>query len=90
LYWYISQGKPVICWVTISMMDTYVAKTWIAEDTGENVEFFLNEHSTVLVGYDTNERTVTLNDPWRGIITYSMDLFEKRYNQLGKQAIIIY
>lgn len=89
LYQYVSQGQPVICWVTIGMMNTYMAKTWIAEDTGEKVEFWLNEHTTVLVGYDTVKKTVTVNDPWKGIVTYSMELFEKRYNQLGKQAIII-
>jgi len=89
LYCYVSLGQPVICWATINMTNTYVAKTWIAEDTGETVEFYLNEHATVLVGYDTVKKTVTLNDPWRGIVTYSMELFEKRYKQLGQQAIII-
>ncbi len=89
LYRHVADGNPVICWTTIAMLDTYVSYTWIAEDTGESVDFYINEHATVLAGYDMNKKTVTLNDPWKGKITYSMDLFEKRYSQLGKQAVLI-
>lgn len=89
LYTYVSQGNPVVCWATIAMIDTHIAATWAAIDTGETMNFMANEHCTVLVGYDTNLNTITLNDPWKGIVTYSMSLFERRYRQLGNQAIII-
>lgn len=89
LYKYVSQGVPVICWATIGMMETQVSATWTAVDTGETVNFMENEHCTVLVGYNTNNSTVTVNDPWSGIVTYSMSVFELRYHQLGSQAIII-
>lgn len=89
LYKYVSQGIPVICWATIDMLDTQVSATWTAADTGETINFMENEHCTVLVGYNTDNDTVTLNDPWSGIITYSMSVFELRYHQLGNQAIIL-
>ena len=89
LYQYVANGVPVICWVTIAMLDTRISATWTAKDTGRKVNFMENEHCTVLVGYDTAKGTVTLNDPWKGMITYSMPLFEKRYHQLGNQAVII-
>ncbi|MDD3693209.1 MAG: C39 family peptidase [Oscillospiraceae bacterium] len=89
LYNYVANGKPVICWVTIALTDTYISNTWIAKDTGETINFYINEHCTVLVGYNSHKGTVTLNDPWKGIVTYPMSLFEKRYMQLGSQAILI-
>ena len=89
LYKYVSQGIPVICWATIDMMETQVSATWTAVDTRETVNFMKNEHCTVLVGYNTNNSTVTVNDPWSGIVTYSMSVFELRYHQLGSQAVII-
>ncbi len=89
LYAHVSQGTPVLCWATIGMLNTRVSATWKAADTGETVKFMLNEHCAVLVGYDTKKKTVTLNDPWKGIVTYSMALFETRYRQLGKQAVMI-
>lgn len=89
LYRYVSQNTPVICWATIGMIDTQVSATWAAADTGETVNFMENEHCTVLVGYNTDDETVTLNDPWSGIVTFPMSLFEKRYHQLGNQAVIL-
>ena len=89
LYNYVANDKPVICWVTIALIDTYISNTWIAQDTGETINFYINEHCTVLVGYDSHKETVTLNDPWKGIVTYPMSLFEKRYIQLGSQAVLI-
>ncbi len=89
LYQHVSQGVPVICWATIDMMDTRVSATWTAADTGETVNFMENEHCAVLVGYNTNNDTVTLNDPWSGTVTYPMSVFELRYHQLGSQAIIL-
>jgi uncharacterized protein YvpB len=89
LYWYVSQDIPVMCWVTIGMIETKVSAVWTAEDTGETVNFMENEHCTVLVGYDSNKGTVMLNDPWNGNVTYPMSLFEEKYHALGNQAVII-
>ncbi|WBY63792.1 C39 family peptidase [Thermocaproicibacter melissae] len=89
LYWYVSQNVPVMCWVTIGMVKPKVGAVWTAKDTGEKMQFMENEHCTVLVGYNSTKGTVMLNDPWKGKVTYSMSLFEKRYRELGKQAVII-
>ena len=89
LYRYVAKGIPVICWTTIAMLDTRVSATWTAKDTGQKVNFMINEHCTVLAGYDTEKDTVVLNDPWKGIVVYSMKLFEKRYRQMGSQAVIL-
>lgn len=87
---YIDYGIPVLVWASIDMLETYTnfANTWIIEDTGESFTWLSNEHCLVLVGYD--DFNYYFNDPMRGkAYSYSKDICEQRYKELGMQSIII-
>ena len=32
---------------------------------------------------------VQVNDPQEGVLTYDVSVFEERYNEMGKQAVVI-
>lgn len=84
---YVSRNMPVITWVTISMMDTYPSAKWRLED-GTDFTWPANEHCMLLIGYDGE--SCYFNDPYVGkTVKYSKELAEKRYNELGKQAVVI-
>lgn len=88
LYEYVYNGTPVILWATICMLPPYSTYVW--DYNGEPVYFISQEHCMTLIGYDKAESTVTIADPWYGYeVKYSMSLFEQRYEQLGKMAIVI-
>ncbi len=92
-YWYnyVNNGRPVIIWATDSMKKTVVADTWQTKD-GKTIEWLHNEHCLVLVGYDTVKKTVAVCDPIsRSVIptVYKASLFEKRYNEQGRRAVLI-
>ena len=84
---YISNGMPVITWVTISMLDTYPAEKWKLEN-GKDFYWPANEHCMLLIGYDSE--SCYFNDPYVGkTVKYPKALAESRYNKLGKQAVVI-
>lgn len=92
-YWYnyVNNGRPVIVWATDSMKKTVVADTWQTKD-GKTIEWLHNEHCLVLVGYDTVKKTVAVCDPIsRSVVPtiYKASLFEKRYNEQGRRAVLI-
>ena len=63
--------------------------SWVDESTGNTVSWFGNEHCLLLTGYNTEENLVYVNDPLRGQISYDMKTFEKRFNELDRNAVII-
>ena len=86
---YILDGYPVMVWETINMSETYISKTWNIDN--EEVPWHANEHCMVLIGFNNNNHTYLMADPLKnGITEYDMDIVEQRYNQLGKQAVVIY
>lgn len=89
LYDYVAAGTPVLCWATDGMIEPEYYETWYDYETGEKLDWYLNEHCVVLAGFDMKAGTVTLNDPMKGIIDYNIDRFETRYAQMYSQAIII-
>jgi uncharacterized protein YvpB len=89
LYGYLADGVPVLCWATDGMIEPEYYESWYDNATGEKLDWYLNEHCFVLVGFDMEKNIVTLNDPMKGIIDYNMDKFEKRYEQMYSQAIIL-
>lgn len=88
LYTYIDEGKPVIVWITICMLEPYESFVW---NLGNKPVYFMSqEHCSTLIGYDKAKNTVSIADVYKGYTReYSMDLFELRYNQMGNMAIII-
>lgn len=90
LYSAVKYGYPVIVWGSVDMgeiIENYVS--WTDEPTGELISWFGNEHCLLLTGYDTKENLVYVNDPLRGQISYDRKIFEKRFNELDRNAVII-
>lgn len=89
LYDYLAAGTPVLCWATDGMIEPEYYETWYANETGEQLDWYLNEHCFVLAGFNMDADIVTLNDPMKGIIDYNINKFETRYDQMYRQAIVI-
>lgn len=89
LYDYLAAGTPVLCWATDGMIEPEYYETWYDYDTGEQLDWYLNEHCFVLAGFNMSGDLVTLNDPMKGIIDYNINRFETRYEQMYRQAIVI-
>lgn len=89
LYDYLAEGIPVICWATDGMIEPEYYETWYDNATGEQLDWYLNEHCFVLAGFNMSGNLVTLNDPMKGIIDYNINRFETRYEQMYRQAIVI-
>lgn len=89
LYSYVKQDIPVLVWATDGMIEPEYYETWYDIDTGEQLDWYLNEHCAVLAGFDIDNNTVTLNDPMKGIKDYNIDRFETRFQQMHSQAIVI-
>ena len=89
LYDYLAAGTPVLCWATDGMIEPEYYETWYDNATGEQLDWYLNEHCFVLAGFNMSGDLVTLNDPMKGIIDYNINKFETRYDQMYRQAIVI-
>lgn len=89
MYEYLIAGTPVLCWATDGMIEPEYYETWYDNLTGEQLDWYLNEHCFVLAGFDIKNNTVTLNDPMKGIIDYNIDKFEVRFKQMNRQAVVI-
>lgn len=86
---YIDFGEPVIIWGSINMGDTKIIKNaWTIKDTNKNFDWIANEHCLVLVGYD--DENYYFNDPLKNAaVPYKKETAEKRYKELGSQAVTI-
>lgn len=69
------------------IIDGYV--TWTDEATGNTVSWFGGEHCLLLTGFDKKERLVYVNDPLRRQVTYDMELFEERFEEMNRNAVLI-
>lgn len=86
LYEFVSKDKPVVVWVTISMLDRTTPEGWYTED-GDYVDWSVNDHGAVLIGYSGD--TVTIADPISGIVEYSRTQFENVFNSRSRQCVIL-
>lgn len=86
---YLDRQIPVLIWATIDMKETYVSASWIDEKDGSTVQWLVNEHCLVLVGYD--DEAYYCNDPYKnnGVMRYSRELLESRFKSMGSQALAI-
>ena len=83
---YINDGYPVMFWGTMYMKQGYYSTKWTIDN--ETVQWYARLHCMVLIGY--TEDTYIIADPLQGIVEYDKTLVEQRYDELGKQAIVIY
>ena len=86
LYHLVSQGTPVVVWVTIGMKDLKESAGWYTED-GRFMEWHRNDHGAVLIGYGKN--TVTIADPISGYVEYSREQFEKIFELQGNRCLVL-
>lgn len=83
---YVNDGYPVIIWATMNMEEGYYSTKWNL-DNGE-FQWYAKEHCLALVGY-TKEGYI-FADPLVGLTIYDKEVVEWRYDELGKQAVVIY
>ena len=93
---YVAQGQPIMVWATINMSPSFKTTTWRVNYTDENAKYKLGsyytwtagEHCLLLTGYDKDY--YYFNDPWTNARTrYSKSLVNTRYNELGKQVVVM-
>lgn len=89
LYSYLDMNYPVIVWATGNLSATKVGPSWIDRETGKTITWVGNEHCMLLTGYNKKAGIVWVNDPMKGAAAYDMKLFEQRFEEMEKQAIII-
>lgn len=84
---YIDKNKPLLIWATMGMKQPKKGRSWILEN-GNTFTWIAGEHCLVLVGY--NRDYYFLNDPQFGITkAYPKNIVEKRFKELGSQAVYI-
>lgn len=86
---YIQNEIPVLLWITINMFEPYEGFQYFLEDE-TLYTWTAQEHCAVLCGYD--EKNYLLMDPLKNgeRIAYPKELVEKRYDELGKNSLVIY
>ena len=88
LLWQVTQGRPVITWVTIDLRETTPEFVWTAAN-GKDLVFNWYQHCLTVYGYDKEKGVVYVADPLEGNITYPLDKFERIYDLMGNQAVLI-
>ena len=84
---YIDNDKPLLIWATMNMKASAAGNSWYLED-GRAFTWIAGEHCLVLVGY--NDGYYFFNDPLSGsTVGYKKELAEKRFAELGRQAVYI-
>lgn len=93
---YILNDTPVMVWATTYMQEPYIKESWVvdyvdenaAHKIGDTVSWQMHEHCLVLVGFD--EKNYYFADSAAGkLASYDKATTEKRYEQIGKQAIVL-
>lgn len=85
---FIDHDVPVILWSTMGLAAPEYQLKWITPD-GEELSWPKNEHCVVLTGYETDSNAVRIHDPVNGVIMLNLDAVRERYEQLGKNAVVI-
>ncbi len=89
LFYQLEKGRPVVIWASMGLKDVNLTLRWTTDD-GDEAWFSALEHCMVLKGYDEENDIVYVCDPLKGDMEYSLSRFENVYEQMGKQAVIIY
>ncbi len=86
---YILNDIPVIFWATIDMQPSKEGTKWHIIDSDREFTWISPEHCLVLIGYDS--KYYYFSDPAKeeNITSYSRKTVEERFEELGKQGIVI-
>lgn len=88
LYNYLSNGVPVITWVTSSFVTPTVDGRWTVN--GETITWCNHEHCLVTTGYDKASGNVTVADNSGGYsYSVSMSQYEKVFKGMGSMAVVV-
>jgi uncharacterized protein YvpB len=88
LYNEVAMGHPVVVRVSHLLRPVSIGH-WTAWD-GRDVWYSPEDHAQVLSEFDYGASTVTLADPFDGLMhTYSMSLFESRFAQFMGSAVVV-
>ena len=87
LYKFISKGCPVVIWTTY-YMNSPVFDGGVTYN-GEFYRWYNNEHCVMLCGYDLNDKTVTIADPLRGVVTVDAARFEEINTSIGGYSMVL-
>lgn len=84
----VEQGRPVVVWTTIGQRETISEFQFIL---GCGEEFWFNpfQHCVTIYGYDYDAGLVYIADPLEGNMEYNMEIFERIYEIMEKQAVIL-
>lgn len=84
---FVDNNEPVIIWATMGMKPSEDGARW-STDNNREIVWKSGEHSLVLVGYD--DKYYFLVDPQSGsVVGYEKPIVEKRFAELGMQAILV-
>ena len=80
---------PVIFWATMDMKPSKEGTEWKIIDSDREFTWISPEHCLVLIGYDN--KSYYFSDPSKeeSITSYSRKTVEKRFEELGKQGVVI-
>lgn len=86
---YILNDIPVIFWATMDMEQSKEGTKWKIIDSDREFTWISPEHCLVLIGYD--RKYYYFSDPAKEefITSYSRKTVEKRFEELGKQGVVI-
>ncbi|MCP2034387.1 uncharacterized protein YvpB [Planomicrobium sp. HSC-17F08] len=85
---YITNGVPVLMWITRELEPPVTNNGWWIEGTTEYHKTFQNQHAVVLMGID--ESSVTIMDPLKGKAVHDKNEFFTSYESLGSYAMALY
>jgi uncharacterized protein YvpB len=88
VFYQIEQGYPVVVWSTIGQRETH-ATFQFRLGCGEDFYFNGYQHCLTIYGFDYDEGMVHVADPMEGNVKYDMARFERIYDEMGKQAVIL-
>ena len=88
LFYQIEEGRPVITWITIDLVELAPEHKWTTLD-GEEMWFSGMQHCVTVYGYDLDKNIVYAADPLRGNTEYDLDRFTRMFDLLGKRVVII-
>lgn len=90
LLYQIAEGRPVIIWVTLDLMDTNEPIFQYTSKSGDDMYFTNLQHCVTIYGYDKEEKIIYTADPLKGNVQYGMEQFRKIYEAMGKQAVVLW